>query len=282
MVGKEVGDPDGPRPVGGVDLLQDPPGVDEKPLGRARPVDEVQVDHLNAERLPAGFKGLRRAGVLPVAQLGGDEELLAGDSAGGDRGSHGCFVAVGGGRVDVPVAGLQRVLHHLLGLLLRDLEHAEAKLGNGDPVVQRQVWDYRHANSTCLADGIASSIGTACRSAGVGPLLLTRAPACRPWSRRRGAATPSATASEASRWLTKGLVEPSSTSLGDPWLHGCTGAASLVVCRHVTGRRSGSSWPGRLSATDRICPPGNSTTRIGPSKANHLVERRQTYAQSGS
>src|SRR5450759_592427 len=110
-------------------------------------MDEVQVNEVKAERLLAGFEGLRRGALLPVAQLGGDEELLAGDTGGGNRGSHTCLVAVAGSGVDVPVAGFQRVFHHVLRLLRGDLENAEAQLGDGDPVVQPQVGNDSHTNS---------------------------------------------------------------------------------------------------------------------------------------
>src|SRR5450759_1303885 len=161
MVLQEVGDTDGPHGARGIDLLQGQPRVDEQCLGWDRPVNEIKVDHLNAERLPAGLERLRRGAMLPVAQLGGEEDFLASDSTGGDRGTHACFIAVGGGRIDVPVAGLQRVLDDALRLPLRDRENAEAKLGNGDPVVQRQVWDDRHANSKYLRERDHSSLGVA-------------------------------------------------------------------------------------------------------------------------
>lgn len=64
-----------------------------------------------------------------------------------DRRAHACFVAIGGGRVDVPATGFQRSFHHALSLILRDLEDAEAELGNTDPVVQRQVRDGDHDTS---------------------------------------------------------------------------------------------------------------------------------------
>ena len=46
------------------------------------------------------------------------------------------LVAVGGGRVDVAVAGLERLRHGRGGLLRRDLEDAEAELGDLDAVVE--------------------------------------------------------------------------------------------------------------------------------------------------
>ena len=44
-----------------------------------------------------------------------------------------------GSGVDVAVAGLEGVLHDPLGIFRRDLENAEAKLGDGDAVVQCQL-----------------------------------------------------------------------------------------------------------------------------------------------
>src|SRR5450631_1163287 len=154
---QEVGHPNGPYSARGIDLLQGLPGPDEQSLGRYRPVNEVQVNHVNAQRRPAGFEGFRRAGVLPVAQFGGDEEFLARDPAGGNRGSYPGFIAVSGSRVDMPVARLQRVLHHALRLLPGDLEYTKAKLGNADPVVQPQVRNENHANSMCSPKGTISA-----------------------------------------------------------------------------------------------------------------------------
>src|SRR5450759_1376299 len=172
MVLQEVGYADGPCAFCGIDLLHGQPRVDEQCLGWDRPVNEIQVDHVNAERTPARLEGLRRSAMLSVAQFGGDEDFLARDSRGGDRGTHACLIAVRGGRVDVPVAGPQRVLHDALRLSFRDLEYAKAELGNGDPVVQSQVWDNSHANSICFANGIPSTLGITGGSANVGPMPL--------------------------------------------------------------------------------------------------------------
>src|ERR1035437_4550819 len=161
MLLQEVGYADGPCAFCGIDLLHGQPRVDEQCLGWDRPVNEIQVDHVNDERTPARLEGLRQSAMLPVAQFGGDEDFLARDSRGRDRGTHACLIAVGGGRIDVPVAGPQRVLHDALRLSFRDLEYAKAELGNGDPVVQRQVWDDRHANSNYLRERDHWSLGVA-------------------------------------------------------------------------------------------------------------------------
>ena len=90
-----------------------------------------------AEALLEGRQG-RVVALLGVPELGGDEDLVAGDARGGDRRPDALLVAVGGGGVDVAVAGRERFLDHLLGLLGRDLEDAEPELGDLDAVVQRQ------------------------------------------------------------------------------------------------------------------------------------------------
>jgi len=136
----------------GVDLLHGMPRVDEQALRGNRPVDEVQVNGVNPEGLPAGFECFDRRTMLAVAQLGGDEDLFARNTGGCDRSAHACFVAVGGRRVDVAVTGFQRRFHHALRLILRDLEDAEAELGNADPVVQPQMRDGDHADSMLLSE----------------------------------------------------------------------------------------------------------------------------------
>src|SRR3954449_4930504 len=74
-------------------------------------------------------------------ELGGDEQLVARDAAGGDGTADGCLVLVGGGGVDVPVAGSEGVGDGLLGLLGRHLVDAEAEDGHLNAVVKREGGD---------------------------------------------------------------------------------------------------------------------------------------------
>src|SRR5215470_14885463 len=60
------------------------------------------------------------------------------------------LVAVGRGRVDVAVAGLQRDGDRRLRLLGRNLVAAEAEPGGGVPVVQRQRGYRRGAHGVCV------------------------------------------------------------------------------------------------------------------------------------
>ncbi len=96
---------------------------------------------VEAEPVEAGIEGGqgRVEALLRVPELGGDEELLAGDARGGDRGADAFLVAVGGGGVDVAVADVERPLDHLLGVLGRDLEDAEPELGDLDAVVEGEA-----------------------------------------------------------------------------------------------------------------------------------------------
>ena len=58
-----------------------------------------------------------------------------------DRLADRALVPVGGGRVEVAVAGTQRAGDDLLGLLWRDLEDAEAELGDLHLGAERHVRD---------------------------------------------------------------------------------------------------------------------------------------------
>jgi hypothetical protein len=101
-------------------------------------VDQEQVDVVRAQRLqrlverPAGVVGFVRV----VAQLAGHEDLAAVQAGPPDRLADLLLVAVPLGRVDVPVAGLQRGADRGLGVLRLDQEDAEAELRDLLAVVQ--------------------------------------------------------------------------------------------------------------------------------------------------
>ena len=117
-------------------LLQAVPRLHVGVEVRRRPVDQVQVDVVEAELLQR--LGECRGGVgLPVVpQLGGDEDLVARDARLRDRRTHPALVAVDRRRVDVPVAVGKGERHVLPGLLRRHQEHAEAELGNAVAVIE--------------------------------------------------------------------------------------------------------------------------------------------------
>src|ERR1035437_3014526 len=246
MLGQEVGHADRPHATGGVDLLQDRPDVNEQSLGRHRPMDQVQVDHLNTERPAAGFEGLRAGAMLPVAQFGRDEDFLARDSGGGYRGTNTRFVAIGGGRVDVPIAGFQCVLHHSLRLVLRDLEYAKAELRNGDPVVQLQVRNNNHANSICVAEKIPLSLGIAVDSVTPGPWPTRyngRTQVGRRMAMRRDA--PEDVSARTVTWSSSWAA----TESHPPPRAKCRGQAPVWICASGMGR-----WFARLNTVIRLWP----------------------------
>jgi hypothetical protein len=73
-------------------------------------------------------------------ELGGDEQLFAGDPTVSDGAADGFFVPVGGG-VDEAIPGGQGISDDLLGLPGRDLEDAEAEDWHLLAVVQRDPRD---------------------------------------------------------------------------------------------------------------------------------------------
>ena len=95
------------------DRHQAAPAVDVLTVLAGGPVDQVEVDVIQAEPLQAGLAGvLRRLEALVVGgQLGGDEQLVARDARRGDRAADRGLVAVGRRGVDQPVARLQRRGH---------------------------------------------------------------------------------------------------------------------------------------------------------------------------
>jgi hypothetical protein len=117
-------------------------------------VDQVEVDVLEPEPVQALVESLQRRVVplLGVPQLGRDEDLLARQPRGSQRGADALLVPVGGGGVDVSVAGFERLLDHILGLGWRDLEDAKAKLGYLGTVTQgpRRNRTFGHAHSFAL------------------------------------------------------------------------------------------------------------------------------------
>jgi hypothetical protein len=125
-----------------VQLLHRPPGAVVVAEGL---VDQVQVQPVQAEPLQGPVE--RPAGVVLAGvgdpQLGGDEQLPARDAAGLDGPADGLLVDVGGGGVDVPVAGGEGIGDGLLGLLRWDLIDAEAEDRHLHAVVEgdQGIWE---------------------------------------------------------------------------------------------------------------------------------------------
>ena len=80
-----------------------------------------------------------------------------GDAAGFDGRADGLFVAVGGGRVEVPVAGGEGGFDGGLGFFVGDLEDAEAEDRHLDAVVERYVFHGFFLNDMLFWGGLLGS-----------------------------------------------------------------------------------------------------------------------------
>lgn len=96
------------------------PGLDEVPVrevllqvvgvGRAGPVDQVEVNVVHVQILQRGSNALLDTVVPWVVQLGGDPDLIAGHAGILDSSANLGLVAVGQSSVDVAVASEQSIL----------------------------------------------------------------------------------------------------------------------------------------------------------------------------
>lgn len=136
----KVGDTNVPDLAGADELLQLGPGVPEVPVGvvllqvlrggGAGPVHEVQVDVVGAEVLETLGDALLDTLVPRVVELGGEPDLVTGNTRGLDALTNLLLVAIGERSVDVAVAGAESGLDgvaHLVGL---GLPGAQANSGD--------------------------------------------------------------------------------------------------------------------------------------------------------
>ncbi len=104
-------------------------------------MDQPQVDEVDAERLEARLDGLPLAARLVRRQLGRDENLGAVHSTVVQGLADLGLVAIPGGRVDVPVADVQRRAGGLVRRLPGDLPRAETDHRQRHPGGQFDGWD---------------------------------------------------------------------------------------------------------------------------------------------
>ena len=109
---------------------------------RGRPVNQVEVDVIQAQSLQAGATGSLRLDETVVfgGQLGGDEQLRAGNPGGRDRAADAGFVAVDRGGVNEPAADFQRRRYRAFGLVVRQIGDAQAKHRHGVFVIESYGW----------------------------------------------------------------------------------------------------------------------------------------------
>src|SRR4051794_19221399 len=145
MRGKEVGDADGTCPAGLEQLLQRTPRLDVPVEPRQRPVNEIQVDVVQAEAAKAGVEGLlrRREALVGAAELGGDEDVFARHTRVDDPSSHADLVLVLRGRVDQGVPDVQGLGDGPPDLLVTDAGCAQAELRHLDAIVESEYRNHR-------------------------------------------------------------------------------------------------------------------------------------------
>jgi len=134
-IGVEVRDADRTDPAFPVEVLHRPPLA---VVVAVRLVDQIQIEVVQAQAPKRCLErplGVVLAGVLDP-EFGGDEQLLAGNTALRDRPPYRLLVVVPGGGVDRAISGCERVADRLLRLLRRNLEHAESENRHLNPVVQ--------------------------------------------------------------------------------------------------------------------------------------------------
>ena len=106
-------------------------------------MDQVEVDEFELEPLEAVLEGVLRllVAVVVVEALGRDEDLVAVEPRRAEGLADLGLVPVGGRRVDVAVAEIERAGDGLSGLGGVDLEGAEPELRDLGAVVQLDVGD---------------------------------------------------------------------------------------------------------------------------------------------
>src|SRR5699024_3058214 len=134
----EVRGADGADPALVPQLDERLPGLDGETLGGGGPVDEVEVDLLEAEighgRVEGG-EG-RVAALVLVGDLGGDEDVVPGEAGRLQGRADPGFVVVAAGGVDVAVSGFEGLHDHVGRDLVLDLPHAVAELRDRTAVME--------------------------------------------------------------------------------------------------------------------------------------------------
>jgi len=126
------------------DHLERAPRLEETLSVPQRPVNQVQIDVVEAETLQTRIESRQRrvVALIGVPQFGGDEDLVARYGRFPQALAHRRLITVDARGINVPVAGLvDRETHRTLCVLVTGLPHAKTQLRNPDPIVEG---DKRH------------------------------------------------------------------------------------------------------------------------------------------
>ena len=161
--GLKLDTPDRSRLAGGDKLFERLPRGDVFVTLRPGPVDEEQIDVVQPEPLEGFVQAHDRAVIALVGavQFGGDEEVLAANAAVSDALAHAALVAIARSSVDVPVPGLYRGDDHRRHLCVAEWPSAQANLGDGVAVVEKECRCGHGFNLSLACSGLnrVSSIG---------------------------------------------------------------------------------------------------------------------------
>ena len=138
VTGSEVGDADRADEATLATLDEALPGVDIEVLARVRPVDEDEVDDVEAQATQAVLDRGDRQGLLVEAagDLGRDEDVLAVEATATERLADLLLILVVHGGVDESIALLEGRHHRGDALLAAQRIGAEADLRDDEAVVQ--------------------------------------------------------------------------------------------------------------------------------------------------
>src|SRR5690606_13830493 len=93
-----------------------------------------------------------------IAEFGGDEELVAWNAGLGYGASDAFLVVVALGSVDQPIAGAEGGGDSRMGFDIGHLPYAEAELGNGIAVVERNLGDVGHGVSGLVKGSVEGQL----------------------------------------------------------------------------------------------------------------------------
>ena len=147
---EKVADTDRCGPTVRVERFEGAPGVDVEVVVGHGPVNQVQVEVVEAQGLETAAEGALNvaAFMVIVSELRGDEDLLPGDP----RRVKGCadfsFVVVSGGCVDVPVTDREGVFDDALRVGRVNEEHSETELGDSGAGIEGNGGDVSSHDSS--------------------------------------------------------------------------------------------------------------------------------------
>ena len=136
VLGLEVRHADRGQAPARPELEEGLPGLEVAVVLRRRPVDQQQVEAIEAELLHARLERLDGVLTALAPDLGGDVQLVAGDARLGDGTADALLVEVAPGGVDRAVAQAQRLADDAGGLVGGHLEHPEADQRHRRAVVE--------------------------------------------------------------------------------------------------------------------------------------------------